>query len=357
MKRVLTTAYAVICTLLLCAGFLSAFAFAWQAGTVATVKCIAGLIVGFIFAPIFHELGHIVFAKLANMRIAYVKCFCFAWQGGVKGKLRLTSPFAPDETQAVPACGGNMQRRAVCFTLGGLLVGALFLFIVLTAAIICTCIGNVNFLLWGIVPYAAYLVLLNSLPVEYASGKTDTLVWLGLKKGYPEERNMLAAMEIQGRLFAGETFGEIDEKLYYDVPQLCEDQPLYAVMLDLRYCYHIERDEYEKAGDALNRLALAQAYLSDTQLQKVSAELVYMHAIGGDLQRAKESAALCEEYLTKDALTAKRALAAYMLACGERERASLLIAQAETLLAKEWIKGVAASEKILLSRIKRAANG
>lgn len=351
MKRVWTTAYAVICTLLLCAGFLSAFAFAWQAGTVATVKCIAGLIIGFIFAPIFHELGHIVFAKLAHMRIAYAKCFCFAFHGGVKGKLHFASPFAPDETQAVPTCGGNMQRRAACFTLGGLFFGTLFLLAVLAAAIICTCAREVSFLLWGIVPYAAYLVLLNILPVEYASGKTDTLVWLGLKKGCPEERNMLAAMEIQGQLFTGKTFGEIDEKLYYDVPQLCEDQPLYAVMLDLRYHYHVERDEYERAGDALNRLALSQAYLSDMQLQKLSAELVYMHAIGGDLQRAKESARLCEDYLSKDTLTAKRALAAYMLACEERERANLLIAQAETLLAKEWIQGVAASEKILLSRM------
>jgi hypothetical protein len=281
-----------------------------------------------------------------------VKCFCFAFIGGKKGKLRLTSPFAPDETQAVPTCGGDMQRRAICFTLGGLCFGVLFLLTVLATAMICTFVGNVNFLLWGIVPYAAYLVLLNIMPVEYASGKTDTLVWLGLKKGYPEEQNMLAAMEIQGQLFTGKTYGEIDEKLYYDVPQLCEEQPLYAVMLDLRYRYHIERDEYEKAGDSLNRLALSQAYLSDIQLQKVSAELVYMHAIGGDLQRAKDSAKLCEAYLSQDTLTAKRALAAYMLACGERERANLLISQAETLLTKEWIKGVATSEKILISRMR-----
>ena len=62
-------------------------------------------------------------------------------------------------------------------------------------------------------------------------------------------------------------------------------------------------------------------------------------------------AIVSKEYLSSDTLLAKRALAAYMQACGEREKALLLLAQAEELLQKEWIRGVADFEKILLSRL------
>ena len=351
MKRFLPTIYAIICTLMLCAGLVLAFVFAWQAGVYDIVYCVIGTVIGFIFAPIVHEFGHIVFAKMANMRIAYVKCFCLQFQAGERSKLRFCSPFAPDETQAIPKSGGDMRHRATLLTVGGLIFSGIFLLALLTTAILFTCLGDTNYLLWSAVPYPAYLFLLNVMPLEYASGKTDALVLQGIRKGYPEEKAMLAAMQIQGELYAGKTFGEIDERLYYDVPQLCEEQPLYAVTLNLRYRYHIQRDEYDKAADCLNRLAVSQAYLLDSEVQTLAAELVYMHAIGGDTQRAKESANLCKEYLSSDTLLAKRALAAYMQACGEREKAMLLLAQAEELLQKEWIRGVADFEKILLSRL------
>ena len=103
--------------------------------------------------------------------------------------------------------------------------------------------GKNELSLWGMVPYAAYLFLLNLPPVEYASGKTDTLVYLGLKKGYDGEKNMLSAMEIQGQLYEGKSFAEIDETLYFDNPQLCEDEPLFAVMLDLKYRYFLEKEK------------------------------------------------------------------------------------------------------------------
>ena len=95
-----------------------------------------------------------------------------------------------------------------------------------------------NYILWGILPYTGYLFLLNVLPLEYPNGKTDIGVYVGIKKGEAAEKNMLSAMEIQGQLAEGKSFSEIDEMLYMDVPQLCEDEPMFAVMLDLRYRYY-----------------------------------------------------------------------------------------------------------------------
>ena len=352
MRRKLTTIYAVICTLLLAAGFLLVFLLSWQKGAWESVECLLGLAISIILSPIYHEIGHVFGAKIANFSCVYVKCFCFTfYRNQGKVKFRFSSPFAPDETQVLPKSGGNMLRRTKWYTVGGLLFGGAFLFLVLGGAIVCTAVGHTSYLLWGMIPYAAYLFLLNLPPVEYASGKTDTLVYMGLKKGDPAEKNMLAAMEIQGQLYEGKSFQEIDEKLYFDLPQLCEDEPLFAVMLDLRYRYFLEKEEYEKAADCLNRLAQAQAYLPEHEVEKLAAELTYMHALRGDFESAEASGKLCRAYLQSDEAAAKRTLLAFSKAFGKEESIAPLKEQLAECLENERIAGVKKFEELLCSRI------
>ncbi len=353
MKRTLVTIYAILCTSLLAVGFVVAFAFAWQAGVWETAECLLGFVLSFALASTVHELGHVTFAQIADMDYVYVKCFCFKiYVENGKKKLGLASPFAPDQTQVLPKSSGNAQKRATLYTLGGLIFGGIFLIIILTAAILCSALGVAKFAFWGMIPYAAYLFLLNLPPVEYASGKTDTLVWRGLKKGYDAEKTMLAAMEIEGQLYEGKSFAEIDEAYYFDLPQLCEDEPLYAVMLDLRYRYFLEREELDKAADCLNRLASAQAYLSDTEVQKLAAELTYMHALRGDLKSAEESGNLCREYLRSEEISAKRVLLAYSKAVGKTEALEPLKRQANECLRREKIAGLRKFEEMLIKRIE-----
>ena len=352
MKRRIATIYAAVQTLLLLTGLALVFFFAWRKGTSDLVWCLVGMALSFVFVPILHELGHVFAAWSVKMECVLVKCFCFK-MARTRGKksFRLVSPFTADETQVLPKTGGNMQKRAAKYALGGLAVSGVILALLVVAAVHCTCLWQTQFILWGAVPYAAYLFLLNVLPLEYASGKTDMLVYVGIKRGMPAEKNMLAAMEIQGNIYAGKSFGELDERLYYDLPQLAEDEPLYAVMLDLRYRYHLERGENERAADCLNRLALSQEYLPYEQVMQVAVELTYMHAINGDLLNAEASAKLCKESLQEDTARAKRALLAYALATGNQEGGSVLKEQAALAAEREYPLGVAKSEKILLARL------
>lgn len=352
MKRRIATIYALLQTLLLLAGLAFAFFFAWKGGTADMVWCLVGMAASFVLAPVLHEFGHVFAAWSVKMEYVLVKFFCFK-SIRVQGKkqCRFASPFAADETQVIPKVGGNMQKRAVKYALGGVAVSGVIVAALLVAAIHCTCLWTTQFGLWGAVPYTAYLFLLNVMPLEYASGKTDMLVYLGIKKGAPAEQNMLAAMEIQGNLYAGKTFAELDEKLYYDVPQLAEDEPLFAVMLDLRYRYHLEKGEMERAADCLNRLALAQEYLPYEQVMDVAVELTYMHAVNGDLQNAEESAKLCKGALQKDTARAKRALLAYSLAIGKTDAAEILKEQALDCAVREYPLGLAKSEKILIEKL------
>ena len=352
MKKIMTTTYAVICTLLLVAGFLVAFGFAWKAGTAATVEVVVGLALGFALAPIVHELGHVCFALFSKMDCVHVKCFCIkiTLKDGKK-RFALAWPFANDETQAVPKCGGNMEKRAARYTLGGLAFSSVFLGVIVLAAILCSVLGRTRFLLWGLLPYTAYLFFLNALPLEYANGKTDASVYQGIKQGSDVEKVMLSAMEIQGQLYEGKRFAEIEEKYYFDVPQLCEEEPLYAIMLDLRYRYYLDKEDLEKAADCLNRLAGTQGYLPDEEVEKIAAELTYMHVLNGDMERANDCAKLCEGYLQGSSATAKRVLLAYSKAINQKEMLEELGRQANVALSKERIAGARLLEEKLISRV------
>ncbi len=352
MRRKLAIAYGVLCTLLLVAGCLVVFAFAWQVGVGAAVKGVCGLLFGFILAPVLHELGHYVFAVANDMRCVYLKCFCFRF-ALTNGKKRFSfaSPFGADETQVIPKSGGNMQKRARRYAVGGLVFSGFFLTVLLVAGVLTTVLADANYFVWGLVPYFAYLFFLNLPAFEYASGKTDGLVYKGIRRGYDAERVMVSAMEIQGQLYEGKRFSEIDESWYFDLPQLCEDEPVYAVILDLRYRYFLDKDETEKAGDSLNRLAWLQAYLPEKEIEKIAVELTYMHAVSGNLDDAEASGKLCKDYLKTDTATAKRVLIAYCKAFGKSDAIPTLKAQVESALKNEPVKGVAEFERRLISKL------
>lgn len=354
-KTTKASIYGGCCTLLLVAGALAVAYFAWQESLDALLNVIISFAVSLFLAPVVHELGHISFADAMKMQVVYTKFFCFKIQvKNKKARPYFASPFAPDETQAIPKKGGNMQKRAVWYTLGGIIYSGAMLFVVLAGAVTLSCLGYFKGQLWGFIPYTAYLFLMNVFPFEYPSGKTDMLVYKGIKKGYEAEQNMLAAMEIQGQLYEGKSYAEIDETLYYNVPQLAEDEPLFAVMLDLRYRYHLEKGETDKAAECLNRLALLQIYLPQNEVEKIAGELVYFHALNGDLERAEACGQACKTYLESETLSAKRILAAFSSAFGKEEAVQPLKQQAQALLDKELIKGNAKFEEILLSRIPLA---
>ncbi len=353
MRRIWATVYAVFCTIALCVGFFLVFFFAWVAGTRPLLYAIFGMAVGLIVSPIVHELGHVVFGALAKMDCVYVKCFCFKiYIKNGKKRLGFASPFAADQTQMLPKMGGNMRKRAMRYILGGQIFSGVFFILLLITVIVVTLFVQPIYFLWSIISYAGYLFLLNLLPFEYASGKTDIRIYQGLRRGEAAEKIMLTAMEIQGRLYEGYSFAEIDERYYLDLPLLPEDEPLFAVIMDLRYRYYLEKNDYDKASDSLNRLAQAEPYLSDEEVQKLIGELTYMHALGGNIELAEKSAKLCEEYLKRDEVEPKRILAAYAKAVGNTEGVEILLKQARGCISKEYIKGIRKAEAILCARLE-----
>ncbi len=355
MKRTLAKIYSMGLLLLFAVGELTMLAFAWQSvGRIFSV--LGGLLFSLALAPTVHELGHLAFAKANAMKLRYIKFFCF--QVEVKnGKKRFgfANPFAPDQTQVLPEKGGNMQRRAWAYAFGGLLFGGIFLAVLLAVFFLLLIIVGVNYLPLGAIPYAAYFFLLNLPPIEYPSGKTDTLILQGIKKGADAEKTMLACMQIQGELSEGKSYGELAKELYFSLPQLPEDEPMYVMNLFFKYRYYLEKDELDNAADALNRLASSADYLTKQEERALAVELVYMNSVFKNQAEADECGKFCATALQADELASKRALGAYCLAFGEKGKAQLLLKQAQELLNSEEIAGVKKSEQILLERLKNVA--
>ncbi len=357
MKRKLTVLYASVLFLVLLGGIIAVFLFSYN-DTEKLVKATVGFLLSFLLAPVCHEIGHAAFARLAKMKIVYLKCFCFRYRKEKgKGKLTLCSTFDADETQALPCSSENMKKRALLYSVGGLLTEGVFCVVIAVAAILCLVFGAPNFLLFAMLPYAVYLFLLNAVPLEYPSGKTDMRILLGIKKGEPAERTMLAVMEAQGDLYAGKSFAELDEKTLFSLPQLAEDGPLYAAVLDIKYRYFLEKEEYEKAQDCLQRLLSSEEYLTDGYYQTLKIELVYFSLLLGKDEPLKKMQETDEAFLRSDDYRAKRILALYAMLVGKTDEAEELIRQAKEALKGELTLGVKKFEEILLARIKEIENG
>ena len=352
MKRVLKKMYAWGLLLVLVTSFVSLFLWAWP-DLDALAGAVLGVTTAVIFVPAYHELGHVLFASMHKLQVVYCKCFCVKYY--VKdGKKRVgfANPFTPDETQVLPLGSENMQNRAYAYAVGGLVASILVLLLSL-ALWLSQCIRGVESnVLYAWVVYSAYLFLLNVLPVEYATGKTDAMVARGIRKGEPVEQTMLNVMRIQGELQAGKSYAEIAEEWYFSAPQISVEEPLYVAILEARYAYFLEKEEYEKAFDCLKRMKEAGDYLSEDEVYRLEKNLAYLCLIGGNDEVLKTAVKNDEAYWKGEDVAIKRTLALYMQKCGEAERAELLIEQAEALIEKEPIAGLKKYERILLSRIK-----
>ena len=352
MNRRFSKVYAWALILLFLAGqvFVFAYPFSKQLDLCALLS-VAGFALSCMLTPTLHELGHIAFAKRAKMKIRYTKFFIFAFERK-KGKLRfsLASPFSAEQTQAYPIENGDMKNRMVCFASGGLIFSGLWFVFLAGLSVLFFFISEIAFYLTlGMIPYAAYLLFLNLPPFEYPSGKSDSLVVSELKKGEDEAAYLLSVMEIYAWLAQGKRFGEIDEKLYFDLPVIAEDSQEWAVMQLLRYRYYLDSGDFDNAASCLNRMVSAEEYLSSDTFEEVFCELVFLHALNWDKELAKN----CYERVENAFLENRAPLRIrwiYAVISEDEELTKALLSEVESADYGELL-GEIATEKDLTERL------
>jgi len=352
MKRIWIKIYAWA-LLILAVGGMVFVVFSATSNIDDLVDAVVGCTISIFLVPTVHELGHVVFALANRMEIVYCKFFAFHYyRKGEKKRFGFTNPLAPEETQVLPIGSENMQKRAYRYAIGGLVFSGLLFTIVLAASVLSWALGGSAFVAFSWLPYSAYLFLLNLLPVEYPSGKTDALIAAGIRKNESVEQTMVNLMRIHGELQQGKSFAEIDESFYFSAPQIAVDEPLYVAILEARYSYYLEKEEFEKALDCLKRIRAAGEYLSKDEIYTMERNLAFLCLIGGNDTVLKEAVKNDEKYWQRNEVPIKRILAMYMSGCGDEERTAALMGQAYSLLPSVFPAGLRKHEEIMLSRIK-----
>ncbi|MBO5327809.1 MAG: hypothetical protein J6B04_01395 [Clostridia bacterium] len=206
--------------------------------TVYVALCALCLFLSYIF----HELGHVLFGAITKMGV----------------KLKSVSPFSSAFSCSVnPKTDKNIKPRYLITVIGGLLVNLLLIVVGATGLIFSALIWVSPFL-----PASFYVFILNLLPLEYASGKTDGLIALELIKNEDSAKVLLVLLTVQGKLNCGIPLKNISENLLLNLPQLPEDDYNFIVLTQLRAEYYAATGDSEKYEKYRQRYEQLKEYLN-----------------------------------------------------------------------------------------------
>lgn len=309
-----------------------------------------------VFIPVLHEVGHLVLGKLCGMKLISVRLF--AWEiirEGERLTCELVNPFTAStagECRMYPTDREGMQKKYLCFALGGLLFQLAYLTLALAVVFICN-----NAYLWATLgitlPYCAYLLLVNLLP--FSSDYDGSIVY-GLCTKDPSQTVAVNILTIEGCLAEGYTPSEMDQGLYFDLPQLPEDDPSFSLLQYYRYVYYLDKGELNDAVKSLTRLESCLEYLPDEYWLPISLELTFVYAfLIQDKERAEHYHASIEHFI-EDAVTAEtlRSEIAYAFLSNNRARMDELLPVLKEYAQNQPLQGIKKFEEKLYVMLQNA---
>ncbi len=328
--------------------------------TILTVALyLAGALAAAIVCVIVHELGHIFSAKKNGFKITAVKIF-FLLFTVKKGRVSFdfTSPFGEaGATELIPFRRENMAKRLKKMTLGGIVasgvlcaVGVAFAFLYYVLPLNGYCV------LSAFLPVSAYLFLDSVLPMINEGMPNDGATVRLINKKDPSMTVKLSVLEIQSEMLNGKSPAEIDENLFFDLPQIREDDFNFLTLTYYRYLFYLDKEDYENAKKAIERLfglrEYAPAYVKNIFLS----EALYASCTF-DFNEDRADALMYEldKYLNgiNDTLSVRAKLAYLMYIRHENEYAEEFICRGESEADKLTVEGQAILERKLFEKFKK----
>ncbi len=317
---------------------------------------IIGLVVSGFVCTLFHELGHLIFGKANGFVLASLTVWFFKWQRKGK-KLRFSLWLPLDEagsTEMIKKDISGLEKGLKRMTLGGLVFsfvtmcfGVPALFVNLPVWLYC--------ILVSFLPVGAYYFFGNLLPASEGGARNDGGVLYGLKRMDDDTKVTLALLTIQTEIYGGKTFSEIDEKYYFDLPQLPEDSLNFITLLNYRYNYYLDKGDYENAKKTTARLLALECYMPKPFISVVKVDALY-NACTFDFNEktADDLMYELENLLDKDdSATSYRVRLAYILGVGgEKEMVEPFYCKAIKQANKSQLSGLKRFETKLIEGLK-----
>ncbi len=207
-----------------------------QSGTVICLYIVA-LAIGWYLSLQMHEYGHKLFGIFVGMEVKVSPYKIFSSSLGC---------------EIAPKYAGDMRFRFILTTLGGLIVNALLL----AVGIVFFCLPldifggqyvAISIILRCFLPTSFYVLLINGLPFNYDSGKTDALAFIEAVKREDSYLVAEAILNVQGMVNTGVALKDIDEEMLINVPQLPEDDYNFVILTKLRADYYLVKGDKQKA--------------------------------------------------------------------------------------------------------------
>ena len=321
------------------------------------LKLLVGSILASFVVTFAHEMGHVIGGKKAGFAVLSVTVWFFKWtKVGKKKKFSFTLLGSEAGfTELVPTTDENLDKRlkkatsaAYLSTIPLTLIGVIPLFIM-------------GLSLWGycllaaFLPAGIYTFFGNALPMTNEGFLNDGAIVSGIKKNDDSVRVAVSLLAIQSQLYQGKTPAEIDEKLYFDLPQLPEDDPNFIMLLNARYNYYLDKGDFNEAKAVSNRLlAIAEDYMPKEFIPIVKADALF-NACTFDANDdvADDLMYELEKYLNKNnTLTNLRIKLAYIVRVNEeKSMIDTFYAKGVKEADKCQIKGLCAIERKLIEQL------
>ncbi len=243
----------------------------------AVVYFVLGAIICSSICTFLHELGHVLSAKVNNFKVLSFRVLFFKWER-IKNKMEFS--FAPFDfsagfTECVAINTRNLEKRYKKITLSGVL--ATIIVIPLgVLPIVVNFLPSWAYCMWIMfIPMGIYSVCDNILPMISDGVKNDGAIIRGINKNEPSSKVLMNLLAIQSQMYSGKSPCEVDENLYFDVPQLPEDDINFFLLLNARYNYYLDKGDYENAKKTTARLLSLEEYAQKSHMSVVKADALY----------------------------------------------------------------------------------
>lgn len=227
------------------------------------LKFIVGAIIAGFLNTCAHELGHFIAGKRNGFTLSSISIWFFKWSK-VGKKIRFDFTMIGEEagyTEMIPTTTDNLKVNLKKMTRGGVFASFVMMLIGVPPLFI-TGLPSWIYCVWSsFLPIGAYFFFGTALPMSNVGVLNDGAVLYALKKEWDTIKVLLALLAIQVEMYNGKTPAEVDEKLYFELPQLPEDDPNFAMLLDARYNYYLDKGDYDNAKKCCDRLISVIDYM------------------------------------------------------------------------------------------------
>ena len=207
-------------------------------------------------------------------------------------------------------------------------------------------------------PIGAYSILDNLLPAIRDGERNDGAIILGFKKMDNSSKVFKNLLKIQAQIYQGKTPCQIDSGLYFDLPQLPEDDPNFFRLLLAKYDYYLDIEDNDNALKISERLLGLEEYFSPLYNLVAKANAFYNScAISYNEDTADDLLYEIEDYLNKNkSITNLRIKAAYVLFVEkDKELFNDFYKKGIKDCSSFYIKGVGEFERKMFERLKKTS--